>query len=235
MVVEGLALGMVPGRAEGLLYELLGQLEEGQLAEGLVEVEDRAGAQQAVPGQSDLAGGVDVEDLELHARAGGNSGDPHVEIRVLSRFEVDDIVAALELANLVDLLEVLPLFELRLRLVVRQELLEVLHEVSELRCHPPAGEDERPLLVAPTGLLLDVGGVGEEVRVRLLRRLLAIRSLLLALRLLGCLLVLGALLALLRRKQLHVGQPLRVPDFFDVAADLPLDLGHVPRVVLLVV
>ena len=146
-VEEGLGLGVAPGRAEGHGEEVPDRGPVRLRVEGAVEAEQRARAQAAVAREAQLVHGVHVLHEELGARALGRARHPHVEVGPLPRLEVDAAVAALELADLVELPRVVLRVELRVALVVGQQLLEVLEQVAVPRGRAPAADDEHALLV----------------------------------------------------------------------------------------
>mmetsp|Transcript_108507 Transcript_108507/g.305835 ORF Transcript_108507/g.305835 Transcript_108507/m.305835 type:complete len:229 (+) Transcript_108507:245-931(+) len=165
VVVEGLALGMVPWRSEGLYHQRFHEFQLGELIEVLVELQNGPGSKQAVARKFHLGSRVDVQNLKFQRRSRRHPRHPHVEVLTLAGLEENHVVATFQLAHLVNFGEFGTLLKFLLRLMVRQHLLDVLRQMPEPRGDAPAAKDERALLVFPTRVLLNVLRVGHEVRV----------------------------------------------------------------------
>jgi hypothetical protein len=105
VVGEGLYFAAAGGHAEGVGEEFLDDAGVRLLVEAGVEAEDRAGALEAVAGEVELLGCVDVLAVHLDGGAVGRLGEPEVEILALAGLEEHDVVAVVEVGELVELRE----------------------------------------------------------------------------------------------------------------------------------
>lgn len=103
VVGEGLDFAAAGRHAEGVCEELFHDAGVGLLVEAGVEAEDRPRAFEAVAGEVELFGGVDVLTVHLDGRPVGRLGQPDVEILAFASLEEEDIVAVVEVGELVQL------------------------------------------------------------------------------------------------------------------------------------
>ena len=115
---------------------------------------------EAVASKLELIGGADPHDLELHSRPAGAFA--HVEVHALAPLlEVEDIFAILQFAGRLDLLaHTLVLLDFGFLLMVREQLGQVVHQVSALGLDSPGADQQDSLAVFPGGLGLGRKAVG---------------------------------------------------------------------------
>nr|POE65232.1 hypothetical protein CFP56_34899 [Quercus suber] len=130
VVDERLDLAAAGGDAEGVGQELLEQAGVGELVEGGVEGEDGAGALEAVAGEVELLHSVHVLAVQLDGGAVGRLGEPDVEVLALAGLEEHDVVAVVEVGELVELRELGLGVELGILAAVRQQRVEIGEEVA---------------------------------------------------------------------------------------------------------
>lgn len=130
VVGEGLDFAASGRHAEGVGEEFLDYTGVRLLVEAGVEAEDRAGALEAVAGEVELLGCVDVLAVHLDGRAVGRLGQPEVEILALAGLEEHDIVAVVEVGELVELRELGLGVEFGVFARVRKKGVEVVKQVT---------------------------------------------------------------------------------------------------------
>ena len=92
--------------AELLRQELFDHAGVGGFLKAGVEGQDGAGAFQAVAGEVELFHRVDVLGVEFYGGAVGRVAEPEVEVFAFAGFEEEDVVAVVEVGELVELGEV---------------------------------------------------------------------------------------------------------------------------------
>jgi hypothetical protein len=105
VVGEGFYFAAAGGHAEVVGEQFLDDSGVGLLVEAGVEAEDGAGALEAVAGEVELLGCVDVLAVHFDSRAVRRLGQPEVEILALAGLEEHDVVAVVEVGKLVELRE----------------------------------------------------------------------------------------------------------------------------------
>jgi hypothetical protein len=102
----------------------------GLLVEAGVEAEDGTGTLEAVAGEVELLGGVDVLTVHLDGRAVRGLGQPDVEILAFAGLEEHDIVAVVEVGEFVKLGELGLCVEFGVFARVGEEGMQVVEEVA---------------------------------------------------------------------------------------------------------
>jgi hypothetical protein len=133
VVGEGLDFAAAGGHAEGVGEEFLDDAGVRLLVEAGVEAEDRAGALEAVAGEVELLGCVDVLAVHLDGGAVGRLGEPEVEILALAGLEEHDVVAVVEVGELVELRELGLGVEFGVFARVGKERVQVVEQVTVSR------------------------------------------------------------------------------------------------------
>jgi len=134
VVGEGLDFTASRRDAEGLSEELLDHAGVGLLVEAGVEAEDGTGALEAVAGEVELLGGVDVLTVHLDGGAVRRLRQPDVEILAFAGFEEHDVVAVVEVGEFVKLGELGLCVEFGVFARVREEGVQVVEEVAMSAC-----------------------------------------------------------------------------------------------------
>jgi hypothetical protein len=116
--------------AEGVGEQLFDHAGVGLLVEAGVEAEDGPGALEAVAGEVELLGGVDVLAVHLDGGAVGRLGQPDVEILAFAGFEEEDVVAVVEVGKLVELRELGFGVEFGIFARVGEERVQVIEKVA---------------------------------------------------------------------------------------------------------
>jgi hypothetical protein len=130
VVGERLDFAAARRHAEGVGEELLDYAGVGLLVEAGVEAEDGTRALEAVAGEVELLGGVDVLAVHLDGGTVGRLGQPDVEILAFAGFEEEDVVAVVEVGELVELRELGLGVEFGVFARVGKERVQVVEEVA---------------------------------------------------------------------------------------------------------
>lgn len=152
-VQERLALRVTQRRAERIRQHRLHQLQMRRAIERTVEVQQRTRTQHAVARQLQFIHRVHVDHLELRRRSVGSAADVHVQVGVLAGLQIQNLIAALELRNLVHCLHISLVVQFAVGFVMRNQLLQILHQVTIPRRDASRRNHQHALLVV-VGILL---------------------------------------------------------------------------------
>ena len=100
------------------------------LIESSIEGENRPRAFQTVAGEIQLFHSVQVLSVQFHGGPVRRFGQPHVQVAGFAGFEEEDVVAVVQVGELVELVELGLGVELRIFAAVREERVEVGEEMA---------------------------------------------------------------------------------------------------------